>query len=473
MCLLHVVSSPADGSPCDRNCRGAAIYPGSSGRLSEIGERAILDAFSRRLDADAVYGDIEVLGVVERRPAWSPTRLLNEPGACLPVAVRCAALAELGCTVTDPALPLHLAEHNSLVLHVPAVLSRHPQPPACADIAAINSHLARIGIAATAVEANRAGRFRLVPDPEHRPGVSIIICTAGAKLEDDAGGGLAVERCLERIAATGRPNLEVILLVGDEFQGDPDQIASAGLPIRLERRPPGEFNFSAACNQGILAARNELVLLLNDDTEMDPGAIDAMAVHFGDPQVGGVGALLRYPDGTIQHAGMVMDDAHPLHPFIGWPVEDTQRFGGTAARDVISVTGACLMSRRTLLLEIGALSTQFPLSFNDVDLCLRILRRGHRVIVEPSATLVHHESLSRVQHISPWEWNRWIDRWGEVTDPWYHPAYRRPDLADQLHLNADHLEPDEQLDGFEPRTTAITPRVYHARMTAAPLSGSG
>ncbi len=473
MRLLHVVSSPVDGSPCDQDCDGSAIYLGAAGRLSEIGERAILDALTRRRDADAVYGDIEVSGLVERRPAWSPTRLLNEPGACFPLAVRCATLAGLGCSVTDPALPLRLAERNSLVLHVPAVLSRHPQPPACADvvdIADLNSHLARIGIAATAVEGDRSGRFRLVPDPSKQPPVSIAIPTAGKALDEaDSGlesaprGELVVERCLARIAASGRPNLEVILLVGDEFQGDPEQIADAGLPVRLERRPPGEFNFSAACNQGILAARNELVLLLNDDTEMDPGAIDAMAVHFGDPSIGCVGALLRYPDGTIQHAGMVMDNAHPLHPFVGWSIEDSQRYGGTVARDVISVTGACLMSRRSLLLALGAMSTSFPLSFNDVDLCLKIRRSGHRVIVEPAATAVHRESFSRVARIFDWEWDLWIDRWGEVADPWYHPDYRRPDDPENFRLNADHLEPAEPRDHCDPRDTAIKGGAHRPR----------
>jgi len=348
---------------------------------------------------------------------------------------------------------------------VPAVLSRHPQPPAYADIADLNSHLAKVGIAASAVEDSRAGRFRLVPDPSGQPPVSIIIPTAGKPLSDGTGAELAVERCLERISGTGRSNLEVILVVGEEYQGDPEQIASAGLSIRLERRPPGEFNFSTACNQGILAARNELVLLLNDDTEMDPDAIDAMAVHFGDPSIGGVGALLRYPDGTIQHAGMIMDNAHPLHPFVGWSIEDSQRYGGTVARDVISVTGACLMSRRSLLLALGAMSTRFPLSFNDTDLCLKIRRSGRRVIVEPAATLIHRESLSRVARIFDWEWDRWIDRWGEVTDPWYHPDYRRPDDPENLRLNADHLEPTDPRDHCDPRDTTIKGHLHRPRIS--------
>ena len=278
------------------------------------------------------------------------------------------------------------------------------------------SHLEEIGIAATAVEGDRAGRFRLVPDPSRQLGVSIVIPTAGKALSDDDGAELAVQRCLSSIAACARPNLEVVLIVGDEYQGDseqlagPEHLAGPGLPIRVERRPPGRLNFSAACNQGILAARNELVLILNDDTEMDPGAIDAMALHFGDPSIG-AGAPPRTPT-TVQHAGMIVDDAHPLHPFVGWPAEDSQRFGGTVARDVIAVTGARLMSRQSLLLSLGAFSIDFPWSFNAVDLCLKIRRSGCRVIIEPGASLAHRESFSREPRIHDWEWERWIDRWG-------------------------------------------------------------
>ncbi len=464
MRLLHVVCSPTDGSLCHQNCEGVAINPGTAGQLSEIAETAILDVMAQRLDADAVYGDIEVRGTIRLRSAFSPTRLLSEPNACLPLAVRCRTLGRLGARIVDADLPLRLAESGSAVLHIPAVLSRHSQEPLGADAIALNAHLTKIGIAASVVADGRPDRFRLTPDPNPQPPVSIIIPTAGKALDEGHGGELAVERCLRSIAATGHPDLEVILVVGEEYRGDPEQIAGAALPIRLERRPTGPFNFSAACNQGILTARNELVLLLNDDTEVGPGAVAAMALHFGDESIGAVGALLRYPDGTIQHAGMVIDDAHPLHPFVGWTPDAAQRFGGTVARDVIAVTGACFMSRRSLLLSLGAFSCHFPWSFNDVDLCLKIRRSGYRVIVEPHATLEHLESFTREPLIHEWEWDRWVDRWGEVRDPWYHPGYHRPDDPERLHLNADHLEPLEPGNNLEPRDTSITPRVYRTRM---------
>ena len=143
MRLLHVVSSPADGSLCDQNCEGVAINLGTTGQLSEIAESAILDALAQRLDADAVYGDIEVGGTIRYRSAFSPTRLLSEPNACLPLAVRCKTLNQLGCRIVDPDLPLHFAERESVVLHVPAVLSRHSQEPPGCDTSALNAHLSQ------------------------------------------------------------------------------------------------------------------------------------------------------------------------------------------------------------------------------------------------------------------------------------------------------------------------------------------
>lgn len=463
MRLLHVVSSHADGSQCDQRCQGAAINLGATGQLSEIGEQAILDALESRPDADAVYGDIKIAGNTKRRSAWSPTRLASEPGCCLPLAVRCTTLAELGCRITDPDLPFRLVRSESLVLHVPAVVSCHSRAPAGAPVTEINNHLVEVGIAGTAVAGSEAGTYRIVPDPSHRPPLSIIIPTAGQPLGEGSHQELAVERCLRSVAALERPNLEIILVVGDEYQGDPEAINDFGLPIRLERRPPREFSFADACNRGLLTARNELVLLLNDDTEMDPGALDALAVHFGDPTIGAAGAMLRYPDGTVQHAGMVIVMAHPLHPFVGWQPSESRTHGGTLARDVIAVTGACLMSRRSLLLSVGAMSEQFPFSFNDVDLCLKIRRAGYRTIVEPGAMLMHRESLSRTAHIFDREWQRWLDRWGEVTDPWYHPDYHQPNDPTSLNLNANHLEPPVRRNHFQARDTSLSPRVHHRR----------
>ena len=129
----------------------------------------------------------------------------------------------------------------------------------------------------------------------------------------------------------------------------------------------------------------------------------------------------------------------------------------------MSVTGACLLARRCDLVAVGGLCEEFPLSFGDVDLCMKLRRFGLRVVVEPAAVLVHFESASRYPQIRKQEWDRFIYRWGEVVDPWYHPAFHRPDDPENLRLNADHLDPVDQDGQWSPRDTAIRSRVHHSR----------
>ena len=444
MHLLHVVSAVSEQPKCDPKCAGARIYLPDGARLRDTAATAIRSTFAKYPEAAAIFGDIEIGGVITPRTAWSPTRLITEPAAFLPLVVRCKTLIELGCEIQDPALALRLVENRAMVLHLSKVLTTHSETPVGSSIVAINEHLENIGIDATVVSSGQTGHYRLVPNATHQMPVSIIIPTAGRALSSETGAELAIERCLASLAATRRTDLDIILIVGDEYSGDPQDLQTKNLPVRIKTRPPGKFDFAAACNLGILAARNELILLLNDDTEADVGAIEALAVHFGDPSIGAVGALLRYPNGTIQHAGMVLAENQPRHLFLGWNPKDTEQFGGTSARDVIAVTGACLMTRRSLLEEVGALSPQFPLSYNDVDLCLKILFSGYRVIVEPQATLLHYETLSREPKIHAWESNRWLDRWGAVTDPWYHPDYLHPKDRESTDPNVDQSELTEE-----------------------------
>lgn len=238
-----------------------------------------------------------------------------------------------------------------------------------------------------------------------------------------------LDRCLETLLLLDPPPLEAIIVVGDEFQGDLPQPMDSFL-VRTVNRGPGPFDFSKAINSGLLASQGEFALMLNDDIEAETSDwLGRMAAHFNDPTVGAVGATLLYPDRSIQHIGVVMENGHPIHSFRGCQLSDTAAAGADVARDVISVTGACLLARRQDLLGIGAMSPVFPTSYGDIDLCLRLLRSGFRVVVEPAAILVHHESASREPVIEPWEWERFTFRWGEVIDPWHPSGDHRPDDA--------------------------------------------
>jgi GT2 family glycosyltransferase len=460
MVVLHQV--PAEPAPFDPSIPDddLVIALPADATLERAGVDALIE-FATDDRADAWFGDLVIAGRVHRRTAWSPTRLLTDPIAAAPLAVRAGWLRAHDTTAAAADLPFRLARERADVVHVTTVLTRHVTVPGRADAAVVAAHLAEL-----AVPAVLDTQGRLQRNDDFAPEIDIIVPTAGTALDD---GTIAAVRLRERLDPLP-DRVGLVFVVGDEFRGDPAVLRAPG--CRIVRRRPGPFNFSEAVNLGVLHAPSTHVLLLNDDTEPDgPAFVDQMALHLADSTVGAVGALLTYPDGTVQHAGLVIDDARPLHPFVGWSPSDTVPYGGLLAREVVAVTGACLMMRRADYLAVGGLSTSFPLSFNDVDLCLRVQRTIGRVVIDPGATLVHHETLTREPVISADEWDRWIDRWGEVVDPWYHPAYHRPDDPHDLARNANHLEPrpDDPERPPQARRPRLASRVHRGR----PARGGG
>ena len=416
-----------------------------------------MDTFSLHPEAVAVYWDILVDGQRLARPAWSPTRVQSEPAACLPLAVR------VSWPPFDPAMGLleleqRLADSDAVVVHIPQVLTTHPELPASGEAPLADDPRFEPG--------SRPGTRRRRPSLAGQASTSIVI--PSADMSQPGADQSMLARCLETLAVLDPPPLEVIVVVGDEFHGTPPAEQTpqeSGLPVRVVHRGAGPFDFSQAINCGLLASRGDLVLMLNDDIEAESADwLGRMAAHLDDPTVGGVGAALLYPDRTVQHVGMVIDDAQPLHAFGGYELPDTAAHAGDVARDVIAVTGACLLARRRDLQAVGGLSAEFPATYGDVDLCLRLRRSGLRVVVDPTAALVHHESASREQVIEPWEWGRFLFRWGEVADPWYHPAFWRPDEPDHRNRNADHLGPVDPKGSWPARTPMIRSRMHESQI---------
>lgn len=433
MVALRTIPLGSDSLPGSIPDDALVIALAGDASLDPDGAALLVEA-ATAVDADAFFGDVVVGGVRERRPAWSPTLLRTDPTAASPIAVRAGWLRSHGLAGIGPDCGFRLIEGDATVAHVPVVVSQHPAPLTRPTVDEVRGHLLWLGLPH---EIGGDGGVPTVRD-DFTPAIDVVVPSAGRPVVED--GPMALETLLESIPPA--PGVRFIVVVGDEFAGDTGRLTRAD--VDLVRRPAGPFNFSSAVNQGLLTASADLVLLLNDDTEqLAPRSFAAMAAHLHDPGVAAVGALLTYPDGRIQHAGIVLDDARPLHPFVGWVPADAARHRALVAREVAAVTGACLMARRDDLLAVGGLSTGFPLSFNDVDLCVRLQRTVGRVVLEPAARFTHHETLSRDPVITGAEWDRWIDRWGEIVDPWYHPGHRRPDDPHHLHRNADHLEPIE------------------------------
>ena len=232
----------------------------------------------------------------------------------------------------------------------------------------------------------------LLPDPA--PLVSVIVPTRDRLA--------LLEPCLRTLlTGTDYPALE--LLVVDNGSEEPATLAYLADLARDPRvrvlRDAGPFNFAALNNRAVAEARGTLLCLLNNDIEvLAPGWLAAMAAWAQRPEVGAVGARLLYPDGTLQHAGVVLGLGEAAgHLYRGLPSDPAQApRRSLVAQEVSAVTAACLVLRRADYLAVGGMNAEdFAVAYNDVDLCLKLAARGLKIVWTPAATLLHRESQSR------------------------------------------------------------------------------
>jgi len=162
---------------------------------------------------------------------------------------------------------------------------------------------------------------------------------------------------------------------------------------------PVPFNFSAINNYAVTRVKEPVILFLNNDVEvLHPHWLEAMVEHIQRPEVGVVGGKLYYPDGSIQHAGVILGIGGVAgHSHKGLPGSFLGYFGrAEIVQNVSAVTGACLMTRREVFEAVGGLDEEnLAIAFNDVDFCLKVREKGWRIIYTPYAELIHHESKSR------------------------------------------------------------------------------
>jgi GT2 family glycosyltransferase len=180
---------------------------------------------------------------------------------------------------------------------------------------------------------------------------------------------------------------------------------------------PGAFNWAGINNAAVRQAEGEILLFMNNDIEArSPRWLDALLGHALRPEVGAVGARLLYPDGAIQHAGVVIG----LGGIAGHPLRGlSSRLPGynsmaIQTRNCSVVTGACMMTRRDAFDEVGGFNEFLPVAYNDVDFCLKLRERNYLVVYTPLAELVHHESRSRGHTDDLVESRRILSRWADV-----------------------------------------------------------
>ncbi|HET7161162.1 MAG TPA: glycosyltransferase family 2 protein [Rhodanobacteraceae bacterium] len=210
-----------------------------------------------------------------------------------------------------------------------------------------------------------------------------------------------LRRCVESILARSTyADFELVVVDNgsrDHRTLDYLQALAGDERVRLLRYG-APFNFSAINNWAARQCTGQLLALVNNDVEViSPDWLEEMAGFAVRPDVGAVGAMLYYPDNTIQHAGMLLGIGGVAgHVYVGKP-RGHHGYHGRAlvAQNLSAVTGACLMVRRELFEAVGGLDERLPVEFNDVDFCLRLGRHGYRNVWTPFAELYHHESASR------------------------------------------------------------------------------
>jgi GT2 family glycosyltransferase len=246
--------------------------------------------------------------------------------------------------------------------------------------------------------------------------------------------------CLASVAPTLGESSEVIIV--DNGSTNPTT-RTLYERVRSDQRyrileSPGPFNFSRLCNLGAAASTRSILVFLNNDTQViSRDWLHALVARARDPDVGAVGARLLYPNGRVQHGGLVVGTwGSAGHVDAGASGKDAGYLGKLcSAREISAVTGACLAVERTKFNAVRGFDENLPEDLNDIDFCMRLGRRGWKTVYEPAAVLIHKESATRGRRRDmeryPAAVAYFVGRWGETLhdDPYFSPA---------LCLNAAH-----------------------------------
>ena len=299
-----------------------------------------------------------------------------------------------------------------------------------AGLRAIQAHYDRMGIDARAYKGEYPGLYRTQYKLDPQPFISILIPN-----KDHAED---LKRCIDSIETkSAYKNYEYIIIENNSTEEKTFQFYQ-----ELEKKNPrvrvvyykGKFNYSAINNFGAGYAKGEYLWLLNNDTEIiNADCIEELVGYCTRDDVGIVGARLYYGDDTIQHAGVVIGFGGIAgHCFVQMPRSATgycRRI--ICAQDYSAVTAACMMVKRSVFDEVGGLSEELEVAFNDIDFCMKVRETGKLVVYNPYAELYHYESKSRGLEDTPEKIRRFqreiatfSKKWPDILkngDPYYNP----------------------------------------------------
>jgi len=219
--------------------------------------------------------------------------------------------------------------------------------------------------------------------------------------------------CLEALRGTVDMRTHELIVVDNASTDDtPALLETHPLSPRLIRNDQN-LGFARACNQGAETARGEFLLFLNNDTAPTPNWLEPLVeILRGDPGVAAVGCRLLYPDSQlIQHAGVAFDSPAPYHLWCGFPADWPP---ANEQQEVDAVTAACMLVRRSAFLDLGGFDESYMNGFEDVDFCLRLREKGHRIVYCPTSVVLHHESMTEGRWLQEERnFDLFCERWAE------------------------------------------------------------
>ncbi|MEK4513005.1 glycosyltransferase family 2 protein [Paenibacillus sp. FSL K6-2524] len=407
-------------------------------------------------DADVIYSDEDKISIEGERfspffkPDWAPDLLMSQMYICHLTLYRKALVDQLGGFRTgyegsqDFDLMLRASELTNKIYHIPKVLYHWrsiPNSTATNTKSKDYTHVAGIKALEDAIERRGGNAFvESIEDhsniyltrylPVGNPKVSIIIPTRNMVS--------VLQKCLESIfKKTSYENFEIIIV--DNNSDDPatfeayhywEEREKSRIKVFSLNIP---FNYSKLNNFGVTKAEGELLLLLNNDIEViSENWLTEMVGQAIRSEIGAVGACLYYPDGSLQHGGVVLGLGGVAgHSHKHFSAESPGYFRRLkVVSNYTAVTAACLMIRKEIFIEVGGFEEELQVAFNDVDFCLKVWSEGYNNVWLPQVKLYHHESKSRGYEDTPEKQERfkkeieWIKRrWERVlnNDPAYNP----------------------------------------------------
>jgi O-antigen biosynthesis protein len=438
--LLTTGLSTCPGSPV------AVIYPGDVWAPDAVG--LLLNVLG---PDGAVYGDEDVVTPTgahvqpRLKPSYSSDFLLCDPYVGRPlafgplVADRLAASLQGSAIVGEHDLAIRVCEFAQQVEHIPEVLCHRLEPtvPSGAAPSFDGTHVAaalhRRGETGEVQPGLEAGTFRIARRAPASSTASIII-----PFRDEPR---FLRACIDSIDATkGAQQVELLLMNNGSVQPETTTLLN-----RLRARPDTRileddraFNWAALNNVAAGASTGDVLIFLNNDIEaLHDGWLSTLCAQALRPTIGAVGARLLYPDGRLQHCGVVIGLGGAAgHTLVGLqPGQAGYLHMAAVTRECAAVTGACLATRREVFDSLSGFDESLGVDLNDVDYCLRAQLRGWRVLVDPNVALTHHESPSRGTAGDTKDISRFIDRWEHSIrsgDPYLNANLTRMDSSCRL-----------------------------------------